>query len=89
MQQVQEALGGIVPRWATALLLAVCVFYLHRQVVMQDELAKIVSANTTSIAVLNITSRSTTEAIRDLEKISKILETRLLRLEMKEENRKP
>ena len=89
MQQIQEALGGIVPRWATTLLLAICVFYLHRQVVQQDALAVTVSINTTSIAVLNNASKSTTESLRDLDKISRLIEARLLRLEMKEENRKP
>lgn len=87
--KVKEAMSGTLPRWLTPILLAICIYYLNRQVVQQDAIAALVRDNTTSIAVLNAAAKSTTDSLDRLKEITRILETRLVRLETKEESRKP
>lgn len=95
-QKAKEAMGESVPRWATALLLAACVFFLSRLVKQHDVVVETVNshsvtiaANTTSIVALNKATQSTSETLAKVDQIARLLEQRLLGLEMKEEKRKP
>lgn len=85
----RETLSGTLPRWLTPILLAVCAYYQIRQITQQDALAKIVGENATSIVVMKENLTSITEALSDIEKITRLLEQRLARLEIREELRKP
>ncbi len=101
--KVKEAMSGTLPRWLTPILLAVCVYLLQRQVAQNDATALMVRENTTAIALLNAGQKSAAESLRSvqesqrvatesldkLKEITRILETRLVRLETKEENRRP
>lgn len=85
----RETLSGTLPRWLTPILLAICAYYQIRQIAQQDALAKVVAENSTSLVVLKGSAASTTEALTNLDKISRLLEQRLARLEIREEMRKP
>ena len=85
----KETFSGTLPRWLTPILLALCVYFLQRQLSEQDAIAKDVRVNTTAIVVLKNSSVSMTEAVNNLDKISRLIEQRLTRLETKEEGRKP
>ncbi len=82
-------MGGTLPRWLTPILLALVVYLLQRQVAQNDAIAAIVRDHTTSLAVLNASLNSATKGLEKLQEITSILEKRLVRLETKEENRKP
>lgn len=85
----KEIFSGTLPRWLTPILLSLCVYFLQRQLSEQDAIAKDVRINTTSIVVLKNSSVSMTEAVNNIDKISRIIEQRLTRLETIEEGRKP
>lgn len=85
----RETLSGTLPRWLTSILLTIVAFYQIRQVAQQDALAKVVGDNSTSLVVMKGNISITTEAISKLDKISRHLEDRLNRLEIREELRKP
>jgi cobalamin synthase len=88
-QKAQEALGGIIPRWATAIAMAVCAYFLSRLVHQVDTVTAVVQAHAVSIAQLSGASQTTGDALGKLDQITRLLELRLARMESKEEQRKP
>ena len=86
-QRAQEALGGIVPRWATAIAMAVCAYFLSRLVRQVDVVTDVVQAHSVSIVSLSSASRTTGDSLGKLDQIARLLETRLVRLETKEDQR--
>jgi hypothetical protein len=88
-QRTQEALGGIIPRWATAISMAVCAYFLSRLVGQVDNVTAVVQAHSISIAQLSGASQTTGEALVKLDQIARLLELRLTRMETKEDQRKP
>lgn len=89
------AMGTIIPRWMTTILMAVTVFFLARLVRHVDAVSSRVVDNSRTISVMSEQSKATTEglakAVESIEKIdgiARILEQRLVRLETKEESRR-
>lgn len=88
-QKTKEALGGVVPRWATAIAMGLCAYFLSRLVTQVDTVTESVHAHSVSIAQLSNASQTAGEALGKLDQIARLLELRLTRMETKEEQRKP
>lgn len=96
---MKTALQGPVPRWATAILMSLCVFLLSRMVAQNDAVARVSNENQRNLAVTQLAVSKNSEAINKnvvaieksiqsiekIDQIARLLEQRLVRLETKEE----
>ena len=79
-EKTKSALGSI-PQWAMVILMGVCAFLLTRMVNQNDTVARMVTQQQTDIAVMKNDVARGADVTKQLEQLSRILESRIVRLE--------
>lgn len=85
-EKAKSVMGGAIPRWATAISMALCVFFLNRLVKQLDALGSIVAEQQTAIAVMRIESKHSTDVLSKLNNLGDLLDRRITNLERRNPN---
>jgi hypothetical protein len=80
-EKAKSVMGGAVPRWATAIAMAVSAFFLHRLVNQLDVLSGLVAQQQTAIAVRRSELKYSTDVLSKLSNIGDLLDRRISNLE--------
>ncbi len=85
-EKTKSVMGGAVPRWATAISMSLCAFFLSRTFSQLDSLVKVVSEQQTVIAVMRAESKYATDVLSKLNDLGASLDRRIYNLEKRNPN---